>query len=80
MAKFKIKLNTAKEVMLFVTLCAKFDCDINCVYGRYQIDGKSLMGMINLIGKDIEVSFNCDDERVVELFKDEIKLWVVESR
>ena len=82
MAKFKIKLNTAKETALFVNVCMHYDCDIDCKADKANIifDAKSIMGMINLIGKDIEVSFNCDDERVVELFKDEIRLWVVESR
>lgn len=77
MVKFKIKLNTTKEVMLFVTACSKFDCDINCICGRYQIDAKSIMGMVNLIGKDIDVNFNCDDQRVVDLFEEKIQLWIV---
>lgn len=77
-AEFKVRLNTTKDIMLFVSVCANFDCDINCTYGRYQIDGKSIMGMVNLVDKDIEVSFNCDDERVVDLFKDEIQLWIKE--
>lgn len=78
MTKFRIKLNTAKEVMLFVNVCAKFDCDIICINGRYHIDGKSIMGMINFIGKEIEVDFKCSDMRVVELFKDEIAIWIEE--
>ena len=78
MAKFSIKLNTAKEVMMFVNICGQFDCDVNCKHGRYIIDGKSIIGMINFIDKDIEVDFNCDDERVVELFRDEIQLWIQE--
>lgn len=78
MAKFKIRLNTAKETALFVNVCMHYDCDITCKVGRYDIDAKSIVGMINFIGKDIELFFNCDDERVIDLFKDEIQLWIKE--
>ena len=79
-AKFKVRLNTAKETALFVNVCMHYDCDIDCKAHDSNIvfDAKSIMGMVNLIGKDIEVSFNCDDERVVDLFKDEIQLWIKE--
>ena len=78
MAKFKIRLNTAKETALFVNVCMHYDCPIDCLVDRIIVDGKSIMGMVNFIGKIVTVSFNCDDERVVELFKDEIKLWIEE--
>ena len=78
MAKFKIRLNTAKETALFVNVCMHYDCPIDCLVDRIIVDGKSIMGMVNFIGKIVTVSFNCDDERVVGLFKDEIKLWIEE--
>lgn len=80
MAKFKIRLNTAKETALFVNVCMHYDCDVDCrAYdSNIVFDGKSIIGMVNLIGKDIDVSFNCDDQRVIKLFKDEIQLWIKE--
>lgn len=80
MAKFKVRLNTAKETALFVNVCVHYDCDIDCKVhnSNIVIDAKSIMGMVNLIGKDVDVSFNCDDQRVAELFKDEIRLWIKE--
>ena len=78
MAKFKIRLNTAKETALFVNACMHYDCPIDCQVDRVIVDGKSIMGMVNFIGKIVTVSFNCDDERVVNLFKDEIQLWIEE--
>lgn len=77
-AKFKIRLNTAKETALFVNVCMHYDCMVDCQVGRIIIDGKSIMGMIDLIGKIVDVKFYCDDERVVNLFKEEIKLWIIE--
>lgn len=78
MAKFTIRLNTAKETALFVNVCVHYDCTIDCQVDRVIIDGKSIMGMVNFIGKIVDVKFYCDDERVVNLFKDEIQLWIKE--
>ena len=78
MTKFKIRLNTAKETALFVNVCMHYDCMVDCQLDRVIIDGKSIMGMVNFIGKVVDVKFYCDDSRVVELFKDEIKLWIEE--
>ena len=78
MKRLKVKLNTAKEIALFVNVCVHYDCDITCRCGRYDIDAKSIVGMVNFIGKEIEVLINCDDERVIDLFVDEINLWIVE--
>lgn len=78
MTVFKVKLDTAQNVALFVTVCMHYDCDIICKSGSLDGDCKSLIGMINFIGKDANVYFNCDDQRVVKLFKEEIQLWVKE--
>lgn len=77
-AQFKIRLNTAKETALFVNVCMHYDCMVDCQVGRIIVDGKSIMGMIDLIGKVVDVKFYCDDDRVVDLFKDEIQLWIEE--
>ena len=78
MTVFKVKLDTAQNVALFVTVCMHYDCDIICKSGSLDGDCKSLIGMINFIDKDANVYFNCDDQRVVKLFKEEIQLWVKE--
>ncbi len=78
MTVFKIKLDTPQNVALFVTACMHYDCDIICKCGNLDSDCKSLIGTINFIGKDANVYFNCDDQRVVELFKEEIQLWIKE--
>ena len=80
MTNFKIRLNTAKETALFVNVCMHYDCMIDCQVGRVLGDAKSIMCMINFIGKVVDIKFYCEDERIVELFKDEIKLWIVEQR
>ena len=81
MAKFKIRLNTAKETALFVNVCMHYDCGIDCRAHDSNIifDANAALDcMVNLIGKDAEVDFNCDDQRVVYLFEEEIQLWIVE--
>ena len=56
MAKFKIRLNTAKETALFVNVCMHYDCPIDCLVDRIIVDGKSIMGMVNFIGKIVRKS------------------------
>lgn len=77
MAKFRVRIDTAKEAALFVNACMHYDCSIDCQVDRIVVDGKSIMAMVNFIGKNVDISFNCDDERVIELFKDEINLWII---
>lgn len=43
-----IKLTTIKNVKDFNELANKFDGDILIKYGRYVIDGKSIMGLFSL--------------------------------
>lgn len=79
--KFQVRLNTAKETALFVNVCMHYDCDIDCKARDSNIvfDAKSIMGMVNLVGKDVDISFNCSDRRVIELFKDDIQLWIIKE-
>ena len=43
-----IKLNTIDKVKDFVSRVSTFDCDVDILYGRYIIDGKSLMSIFSL--------------------------------
>ena len=43
-----IQLNTIKQVINFVEISNKYDCDINVEVGRTVVDGKSIMGMFLL--------------------------------
>ena len=43
-----IKLNSIEKVKDFVSRVSTFDCDVDILYGRYIIDGKSLMSIFSL--------------------------------
>ena len=59
-----IKLTTIKNVKDFNELANKFDGDILIKYGRYVIDGKSIMGLFSL---------NLLETLEVQLISDSIK-------
>ena len=72
-------LHSAKDVALFVRICTHYDCDIIASFEHQEYDCRSMIGMINCVGKDIKILFNCSDERINKLFKDEIALLVKEK-
>lgn len=78
-SEFKIRINSIKDAAIFTNICNHFKSDIDLYIGSVCRDAKSLNSNINFIGKNnLFVKINCDDKRVVELFKDEIKLWIEE--
>lgn len=80
MTKFKIRLETVKNVALFVAVCGEYKFDVDVCIGRYVIDGKSLMGMLSFSADRVaDVTIHTKDENEVEKFKDDISLWLVEE-
>ena len=43
-----IRLNSIEKVKNFVSRVSTFECDVDIIYGRYVIDGKSMMGIFSL--------------------------------
>ena len=43
-----IKLNSIEKVKKFVNQVSTFDCGVDIIYGRYVIDGTSIMGIFSL--------------------------------
>ena len=52
-----IRLNEIKEVEEFVDIAEECDFDINLIYQHIFIDGKSFLGVIGLLRKDMTVSY-----------------------
>lgn len=78
--RLKIKLGTVKNAALFSSICADYDCDVDLMYQKYTIDGKSLMGVLSISPDHIcEVEIHTSDETVKEKFKDDMSLWIVEE-
>lgn len=78
--ELKIKLNTVKNAMLFATVCDGYEEDIDYLFGRYQIDAKSILGLMGIgLEKECVVVLHSDDEYVKNKFKEDMKLWALED-
>ena len=77
--KIKICLKTVNNASLFVAKCGEYkDWDINYIHGRLVLDAKSLMGVLSVaIDAPAYVEILTDDEKVLEDFRNNMKLWEV---
>ena len=58
----KIRLNNPEDVNAFVSTCdsfGEFGVDVSC--GAMSCDGRSSVGVLNFMGKDINVIIHADD-------------------
>ena len=66
-----IKLNTIDKVKDFVSRVSTFDCDVDILYGRYIIDGKSIMGIFSLdLTNPVTIMIHTDDYEELKRFFD----------
>ena len=66
-----IRLNSIEKVKNFVSRVSTFECDVDIIYGRYVIDGKSMMGIFSLnLMNPITVMILSNDEEDLERFFD----------
>ena len=66
-----IKLNSIEKVKDFVSRVSTFDCDVDILYGRYIIDGKSIMGIFSLdLTNPVTVMIHTDDYDELKLFNE----------
>ena len=64
-----IKLNTIDKVKDFVSRVSTFDCDVDILYGRYIIDGKSLIGIFSLdLTNPVTAMIHTDDYNELKRF------------
>lgn len=76
MDSFKIRLKSTEDASAFNKVVMRYACDIDFKVDHFQIDAKSLLGIIDLgIGKDAIVTLISDDKAVTEKFTNDIKRW-----
>ena len=64
-----IRLNSIEKVKDFVSRVSTFECDVDIIYGRYVIDGKSMMGIFSLnLMNPITVMILSNDEEDLKNF------------
>ena len=70
----KIYLNSIENVKLFSTMSILFKGDVTLKSGRYNIDGKSILGIFSLdLTKPVEVEIECKDDFEKEDFINDLK-------
>lgn len=70
----KIKFDNFDEATKFVKLCNEFDMDIDCKFGRYTVDAKSIIGICSIgLDKRIIVEPITDDKEQINKFAAKLK-------
>ena len=68
-------LNSKESAEKLIRLCEKYrdDAEVDVICGRQTVDGRSLLGVISLIGHFVTVKPNGKDENAVQRFSDELE-------
>ena len=74
-----INLDSLNKVNALTKVCEKYDdLDTDIMYGRYIVNGCSVLGVSSLLGNIVRVCPNTDDEEIMNsMIKDleEIGAW-----
>jgi len=68
-----IKLETVQQANELVDIFKSYEEEVDVLRGRYCIDGKSFLGLIELIGSFASVSINTDSIEVKNKFIAEVE-------
>ena len=73
MLSFNIDSKESAEKL--IRLCEKYrdDTEVDVVCGRQTVDGRSLLGVMSLIGHFVTVKPQTDDKSVLERFSEELE-------
>ena len=73
-----IKLDTLKKINKYLDIVYNLPVDLDIIYGRYIIDGKSAMGLFGLdLSKNITLKIRTSDTEMVNLTKQALKDFIV---
>ena len=77
--RFKVKLDNHKGIHEFCGICQKFDCNIDVVQGKCEIDAKSLMGLFVLnMNEPISIHVITNNDRELQSFREAIKDYLIQ--
>ena len=73
MLSFNIDSRESAEKL--IRLCEKYrdDTEIDVICGRQTVDGRSLLGVMSLIGHFVTVKPQTDDKSIVERFSEDLE-------
>lgn len=72
MLSFNIDSKESAEKL--IRLCEKYrdDTEVDVICGRQTVDGRSLLGVMSLIGHFVTVKPQTDDKNIVERFSEDL--------
>ena len=76
-----INLDSLEKVNNLVKICERYQADFDIEYGRYVINGKSVLGVSSLLGNIVKVLPDTDDQLMLGyIVRDlkEIGAWLAE--
>ena len=74
-----LNLDGLNKVEQLVKVCDKYEIDVDVVYGRYTLNGKSVLGVSSLMGNIVKIVPATEDKLLLGyIVKDlkEIGAWV----
>lgn len=66
-------LGTFDDAERLVTYCRKYDEEIDITHGKYLISGKSVLGVMSLVGNIVGISIATNDHELKHQFINGIK-------
>lgn len=71
---WKIKLDTTQTCDALVRICQKYSAkmDVDICYGRYLVDGCSILGVMSLMLHEVEICMSKTNEIIIKNFEKEI--------
>ena len=78
MFEVSILLNSIDKIKSFSNIITTIDCDIDIMSGHFEIDAKSLVGLLTLDkSKALRLKANTDDEVIIETIKEKLRDLIV---
>lgn len=74
------KLNNIRDAQDLVWFCMNFDEDIDVLYQRQVIDGKSILGVMSLIGNTVTIEMLSNDDNAKANFEKEFAKFIEQGR
>ena len=72
-----IRMKNDEDVSLVCSITNTYYCDVDAVCGRYTVDAKSLMGLMMLMNKDVDIVIHTEVYRIQEELHSELEDWIV---
>lgn len=68
-------LDSVQSAERLIRLCEKYrdDTEVDVICGRQTVDGRSLLGVMSLIGHFVTVKPQTDNEDVINKFSDDLE-------